>query len=141
MLGGLPTEERTATATGHISPFQPAGANRQIMFSVYHRQRISRAAPRQKRIGVKGPLRTRARECRPAVLAALLTLAACDAVQVVEGTDTHVSIRYDGMMNGLDRATQLARKFCAAHGKTAKLRKTYYEGLGAGERFGFFDCI
>ena len=60
----------------------------QIMFSVYHRQMIPRAAPRQKRIGVKGPLRIRAKECRPAVLAALLTLAACDAVQVVERSDT-----------------------------------------------------
>jgi hypothetical protein len=27
------------------------------------------------------------------------------------------------------------RRACAAHGKTAQLRKTYYEGLGAGERF------
>ena len=44
-------------------------------------------------------------------------------------------------MNGLDQATELAKKFCAAHGKTAKFRKTYYEGLGAGERFGLFDCV
>ena len=44
-------------------------------------------------------------------------------------------------MNGLDQATELAKTSCAAHGKTAKLRKTYYEGLGAGERFAFFDCI
>jgi hypothetical protein len=74
-------------------------------------------------------------------LAVLLLLCACDAVQIVEGSDTHVSIRYDGIMNGLDQATQLAQKACAAHGKTAKLRKSYYEGLGAGERFAFFDCV
>jgi hypothetical protein len=74
-------------------------------------------------------------------LAALLTLCACDAVQVVEGSATHVSVRYDGVMNGLDQATELAKKSCAAHGRTAKLRRTYYEGLGAGERFAFFDCV
>jgi hypothetical protein len=76
-----------------------------------------------------------------AVLAALFLLTACDAVQIVEGSDTHVSVRYDGIMNGLDQATQLAKTSCAAHGKVAKLRKTYYEGLGAGERFAFFDCV
>jgi hypothetical protein len=74
------------------------------------------------------------------LLTALLMLTACDAVQIVERSDTHVSVRYDGVMNGLDQATQLAQKACAAHGKTAQLRKTYYEGLGAGERFAFFDC-
>lgn len=68
-------------------------------------------------------------------------LAACDPVQVVEGNDTHVSIRYDGILNGLDQAKVLAQKSCAAHGKTSKLRRTYYEGLGAGERFAFFDCV
>jgi hypothetical protein len=69
-----------------------------------------------------------------------LQLAACDAVQIVENADTHVSVRYDGIMNGLDQATELAKKACAAHGRTAKLQKVYYEGLGAGERFAFFDC-
>jgi hypothetical protein len=44
-------------------------------------------------------------------------------------------------MNGLDQATELADKTCAQHGRTARLRKTYYEGLGAGERFAFFDCV
>ncbi len=71
----------------------------------------------------------------------LLSLGACDPVQIIEGSDTHVSIRYDGIANGLDQATELAKSACAAHGKTAKLRKTYYEGLGAGERFAFFDCV
>ena len=62
-------------------------------------------------------------------------------MQIIEGSDTHVSIRYDGVMNGLDQATELANKTCAQHGRTARLRKTYYEGLGAGERFAFFDCV
>jgi hypothetical protein len=110
-----------------------------MMVNVYHRQTILRAAPRRKRNGG-------GRLCRPGNtrrlvgLALLLTTTACDPVQIVEGSDTHVSVRYDGIMNGLDRATELAQKACAAHGKTAKLRKTYYEGLGAGERFAFFDC-
>jgi hypothetical protein len=72
---------------------------------------------------------------------ALLLLGACDPVQIVEGSDTHVSIRYDGVMNGLDQASELAKRACAGHGKTAKLRRTYYEGLGVGERFAFFDCV
>jgi hypothetical protein len=42
------------------------------------------------------------------LLTALVMLAACDAVQIIEGSDTHVSVRYDGVMNGLDQATQLA---------------------------------
>ncbi|HUC73074.1 MAG TPA: hypothetical protein VMS01_17935 [Stellaceae bacterium] len=74
-------------------------------------------------------------------LLTLLLLGACDPVQIVEGSDTHVSVRYDGIMNGLDRATELAENACAAHGKTARLRKTYKEGLGVGERFAFFDCV
>jgi hypothetical protein len=78
---------------------------------------------------------------RVGLLAAVLALAACDPVQIVEGSDTHVSVRYDGVMNGLDQAAELATKACAAHGKTAKLRRTFYEGLGAGERFAFFDCV
>ncbi len=89
--------------------------------------------------GRRNPAEWRLR--RVGALTALLALTACDAVQIVEGNDTHVSIRYDGIMNGLDQATQLAQKACAEHGKTAKLRKTYHEGLGAGERFAFFDCV
>jgi|SRR6516162_7250584 len=110
------------------------------MLSVYHRQNITRE-PIAQHIGVEGPLRGAAKGCVIGVLTCLLLLSACDAVQIVEGNETHVSIRYDGIMNGLDQATQLAKKACAEHGKTAKLRKTYYEGLGAGERFAFFDCV
>jgi hypothetical protein len=111
------------------------------MDTAYHRQNIWRTVPPQKRIRVGGRLRLRAKTCPAAVLAVLLTLTGCDPVQIIEGSDTHVSVRYDGVMNGLDQATQLAQNACAAHGKTAKLRRTYYEGLGAGERFAFFDCV
>lgn len=79
--------------------------------------------------------------CRVAGFAILALLTSCDPVQIIEGSDTHVSIRYDGVMNGLDQATALANKTCAQHGKVARLRRTYYEGLGAGERFAFFDCV
>jgi len=112
-----------------------------MMVSGYHRQCIPRAEIAQKRVGAGGRLRARMKERRLAAVAALLLLAACDPVGIIEGSDTHVSIRYDGIMNGLDQATELAKTACAAHGKTAKLRKTYYEGLGAGERFAFFDCV
>jgi hypothetical protein len=112
-----------------------------MMVSAYHRRCIPRAEIAQKRVGVGGRLRARVKACRSAALSALLLLTACDAVQIIEGSDTHVSIRYDGIMNGLDQATELAKTACAAHGKTAKLRNTYYEGLGAGERFAFFYCV
>jgi hypothetical protein len=76
-----------------------------------------------------------------ALIGFLPMLAGCDPVQIVEGSDTHVSIRYDGIANGLDAATRLAQASCGQYGKIAKLRKTYHEGLGVGERFAFFDCI
>jgi hypothetical protein len=96
------------------------------------------ALPRRNRVGRGGRLRI----CAGAVLIGLQPmLAACDPVQIVEGSDTHVSIRYDGIANGLDAATRLAQSTCGQYGKVAKLRKTYYEGLGVGERFAFFDCL
>jgi hypothetical protein len=76
-----------------------------------------------------------------ALIGFLPLLAGCDPVQIVEGSDTHVSIRYDGIANGLDAASRLAQSSCGQYGKIAKLRKTYHEGLGVGERFAFFDCI
>jgi hypothetical protein len=82
------------------------------------------------------------RSCvRALVIGFLPLLACCDPVQIVEGSDTHVSIRYDGIANGLASATRLAQSSCGQYGKIARLRKTYYEGLGVGERFAFFDCI
>src|ERR1700747_3194805 len=105
------------------------------MVIAYHKQYIQQARRLQKR-NTRGP-RLRAK----LLFAGLLQFAGCDAVQLVENADTHVSVRYDGIMNGLDQATELAKKACAAHGRTANLKKVYYEGLGAGERFAFFDCV
>jgi hypothetical protein len=101
----------------------------------YHKQYIQQVGRWQKR-NTGGP-RLRAK----LLVVGLLQLAGCDAVQIVENADTHVSVRYDGIMNGLDQATELAKKACAVHGRTAKLQKVYYQGLGAGERFAFFDCV
>jgi hypothetical protein len=139
------------------------------MVFAYHKHKILHRRPRQKCRGAKARLRA-ALARLPAPLkikisfmagltpatheeklllpkigfilfTAGLLLGGCDPVQIIEGSDTHVSVRYDGMMNGLDKATELAQHACAQHGKTAKLRRTYYEGLGAGERFAFFDCV
>lgn len=77
---------------------------------------------------------------RIALLSGLLALTACTATPtVVENSATAVTIRYDGVVNGIDDATQVAQKVCAAHGKTARLRKVNDQGLG--QHFGHFDCI
>ena len=107
----------------------------------YHRQHILHTACRQKENGAGHGRRFVAAALRLLPLALPVVLGACDPVQIIEGSTSHVSIRYDGVANGLDQATALAQKSCASHGKTAKLRKTYHEGLGLGERFAFFDCV
>jgi len=111
------------------------------MVERYHKQYIQHPGPPQKCRGRRARLRKTPVARRAIWLLGLVLLAGCDPVQVVEGDETHVSIRYDGIANGLDEATQLAQKACAEHGRTAKLRRTYHEGLGVGERFAFFDCV
>jgi hypothetical protein len=115
------------------------------MIRAYHKHNILHRSPTQKRDGKDARLRLGQHAERAIWLAGVAILAAsvvaCDPVQIVEGSDTHVSIRYDGVINGLDEATQLAQKACAEHGRAARLRRTYYEGLGVGERFAFFDCV
>lgn len=106
----------------------------------YHKHYIRHSGWGQKCRGARARLRS-VPITFSAFLLTLLVLAGCDPVQIVEGSDTHVSIRYDGPMNGLDRATELAQKACSEHGRTARLRRTYQEGLGIGERFAFFDCV
>jgi hypothetical protein len=49
-----------------------------------------------------------------------------------------VTLRY-GSLDGIDEATQLAQKACAAHGKTARLRHSANFGLS--ERYAHFDCV
>jgi hypothetical protein len=77
---------------------------------------------------------------RTALLSGLLALSACtSAPTVVENSATAVAIRYDGIVNNLDDAKQLAQKACAAHDKIARLRKVDDEGLG--RHFGYFNCV
>jgi hypothetical protein len=112
-----------------------------MMVPIYHRQYLLHSRSRQKCADGGGRLRVLPACAGAALIALAPMLAACDPVQIVEGSDTHVSIRYDGIANGFDDAKQLAQTACGRYGKTAKLRKTYYQGLGVGERFAFFDCV
>jgi hypothetical protein len=112
-----------------------------MMVRIYHRQKLLHAARRQKCVVGRGRLRLRPARAGFILVALLPILSACDPVKIVEGSNTHVSIEYDGIGHGLDKATQLAQSACGGYGKSARLRKTYYEGLGVGERFAFFDCI
>jgi hypothetical protein len=113
----------------------------EIMVAAYHKQCILHLVRPQKRIGKRPRLQATRAAGGISLVAVLLALSACDPVQIVEGSNTHVSVRYDGVANGLDQAAALAKRACAEHGKTAVLRKAYHEGLGIGERFAFFDCV
>jgi len=68
----------------------------------------------------------------------LLTIAGCSGLAVVENSATAVTVRY-GSLDGIDEATQLAQKACAAHHKIARLRTTANFGLS--DRYGHFDCV
>ena len=76
----------------------------------------------------------------PVALSLLLTLTACTSVPtVVRNTDTEVAVRYDGIVNGIDDAKQIAEKACAARNKTARLRRISDKGLG--QHYGYFECV
>jgi uncharacterized lipoprotein YajG len=76
---------------------------------------------------------------RIALLSGLLALAGCTATPtVVENSAEAVTVRYDGIVNNIDDATQVAQKVCASHDKIARLRKVNDEGLG--QHFGHFNC-
>jgi hypothetical protein len=83
------------------------------------------------------------RTCRipgPALLSGLLALTACTSTPtVVESSATAVTVRYDGIANDIDDATQVARKLCADRGKTAQLRNVSDQGLG--QHYGHFNCV
>jgi hypothetical protein len=76
----------------------------------------------------------------PALLWGLLALTACTATPtLVENSATAVAVRYNGIVNDLDDAKQVAQRACAAHDKIARLRKVNDEGVG--QHFGYFDCV
>jgi hypothetical protein len=77
---------------------------------------------------------------RIALLSGLLALTACTATPtVVENSAAAVTVRYDGIVNNIDDATQVAQKACAAHDKVARLRNVSDRGLG--QHFGHFNCV
>ena len=67
-----------------------------------------------------------------------ILVAACSGLAVVESSASAVTVRY-GSLDGIDEATQLAQKACAAHGKSARLRNRANFGLN--DRYGHFDCV
>jgi hypothetical protein len=72
----------------------------------------------------------------------LLVLAGawgCSGMKVEESTPQAVSIRYDGIVETLEDATEVARKDCAHYGETAHLR-TINE-VTTFERYAYFDCV
>ena len=77
---------------------------------------------------------------RIALLSGLLTLTECTATPtIVENTATEVAVRYDGIVNKLDDARQVAQRACAARDKVARLRKVDDQGIG--QHFSYFDCV
>ena len=78
------------------------------------------------------------RQKRRAWIAALGLLGACSGPTVIENSATAVTVRY-GATDGIDDATALAQRACAAHNKTARLRNTANFGLT--DRYAHFDCI
>ena len=81
-----------------------------------------------------------ARKHRLAILSVPFALSACTSTPtVVQNTPTAVAVRYDGIANDIDDATQVAQKVCAARGKTARLRNASDQGLG--QHYGHFNCV
>ncbi len=77
---------------------------------------------------------------RIAFLSGLFALGACTATPtVVENSTAAVTVKYDGIANNIDDATQVAQKACAAHGKIARLRNVSDQGLG--QHYGHFNCV
>lgn len=71
-------------------------------------------------------------------LAALVGLAACSQMHVLEASPTSVSIRYGGSATE-DDALAEANRLCAEHGKVAQLRSSDTKGLL--ERYANFNCV
>ncbi len=70
----------------------------------------------------------------------LVVFSACTTTPtVVRDTDAEVAVRYDGIVNGLDEARQVAEKACATRNKTVRLRRVSDQGLGL--HYGYFECV
>jgi hypothetical protein len=74
------------------------------------------------------------------LLAAVLptATAACAGPILVESSPIAATVRYTSL-DGIDEATRLAQKACAARGRSARLRNTAKFGLS--DRYAHFDCV
>jgi len=63
----------------------------------------------------------------------------CSGMKVEESTAQAVSIRYDGVIETIEDATEVARRACARYGETVHLR-TINE-VTTFERYAHFDCV
>ena len=68
----------------------------------------------------------------------LAAAAACSGPALVESSPAAATVRY-GSLDGIDGATKIAQRACAAHGKSARLRNTADFGLT--DRYAHFDCV
>ena len=68
----------------------------------------------------------------------LAAATACTGPALVESSATAATVRY-GSLDGIDEATQLSQRACAAHRKSARLRNTANFGLT--DRYAHFDCV
>lgn len=73
-----------------------------------------------------------------AAVSLIFAATACSSLAIVENSANAVTIRY-GATDGIDDATELARKACAVHHQSARLRTT--SNFGLIERFAHFDCV
>ena len=94
-----------------------------MLVLIYHMQNIEHAGTGQK---------------RSLCVAAFFLLSGCTGPALVESTPNAATVRYDAM-DGIDAATQLAQRACAAHSKSARLRTTVNFGLS--DRYAHFDCV
>jgi len=116
-----------------------------MMVDPHHMKRIARPGTGRKRVvfgdlmhrGENGDLKAPWRAA--AQLVALLLLASCSTPAVLENSATAVTVRYDGIKHKIDDATEIAQKACAAHQKTAQLRRIDDQGLG--QHFAHFNCV
>jgi hypothetical protein len=74
------------------------------------------------------------------LLLVLAGMCACSKeAQITESTPQAVSVRYDGVIQSLEDATEAARQACTRYGKTAHLRTI--DQIAVMERYAHFDCV
>jgi hypothetical protein len=69
----------------------------------------------------------------------LAGVCGCAGMKVEESTRQAFSIRYDGVIDTLEDATEVARKACARYGESVHLRTV--NEVTTFERYAHFDCV